>query len=36
MNAWKSPVGEVQLAAIGVPRIQLIDFDTVDHTNVTN
>ena len=25
----------VQLAAIGAPRIQLIDFDTVDTTNVT-
>jgi sulfur carrier protein ThiS adenylyltransferase len=25
----------VQLAAIGVPRIQLMDFDTVDLTNVT-
>jgi sulfur carrier protein ThiS adenylyltransferase len=25
----------VQLAAIGAPRIQLIDFDEVDHTNVT-
>jgi sulfur carrier protein ThiS adenylyltransferase len=25
----------IQLAAIGTPRIQLIDFDRVDHTNVT-
>jgi sulfur carrier protein ThiS adenylyltransferase len=25
----------VQLAAIGVPRIQLVDFDVVDATNVT-
>ncbi len=25
----------LQLAAIGAPRIQLIDFDAVDHTNVT-
>jgi sulfur carrier protein ThiS adenylyltransferase len=25
----------LQLAAIGVPRVQLIDFDTVDPTNVT-
>jgi molybdopterin-synthase adenylyltransferase len=24
-----------QLAAIGVPQLQLIDFDVVDHTNVT-
>ena len=25
----------LQLAAIGAPRIQLVDFDRVDHTNVT-
>jgi len=25
----------IQLAAVGVPRLQLIDFDTVDETNVT-
>lgn len=25
----------VQLAAVGVPRLQLIDFDTVDRTNIT-
>jgi molybdopterin-synthase adenylyltransferase len=25
----------LQLAAIGVPRLQLVDFDTVDATNVT-
>jgi sulfur carrier protein ThiS adenylyltransferase len=25
----------LQLAAIGAPRIQLVDFDEVDHTNVT-
>ena len=25
----------LQLAAIGTPRIQLVDFDEVDHTNVT-
>ena len=25
----------LQLAAVGVPRIQLIDFDTVDLTNIT-
>jgi len=25
----------LQLAAIGVPRLQLVDFDSVDHTNVT-
>ena len=25
----------LQLAAIGVPRLQIIDFDVVDHTNLT-
>ena len=25
----------IQLAALGVPRLQLIDFDTVEETNVT-